>query len=77
MSAAIRPYEERDLDALFAISLATGLAGADASALYDDPRMMGHIYAAPYARLDPGLALVVEDDKGVAGYVVGTIDTAA
>jgi GNAT superfamily N-acetyltransferase len=77
MSAAIRPFEERDLDDLFAISLATGLAGADASALYDDPRMMGHIYAAPYARLDPGLALVVEDDKGVAGYVVGTIDTAA
>ena len=39
--------------------------------------MMGHIYAAPYARLDPGLALVVEDEKGVAGFVVGTIDTAA
>ena len=77
MSAAIRPFEARDLDSLFAISLATGLAGADASRLYDDPRMMGQIYSAPYARLDPGLALVVEDEWGVAGFVVGTVDTAA
>lgn len=73
----LRPFEARDLDALYAISLATGLAGSDASELYDDPRMMGHIYAAPYALLDPGLALVVEDQAGVAGFAVGTDDTSA
>ena len=60
-----------------AISLATGFAGGDASHLYDDPRMMGHIYSAPYALLDPGLALVVEDGQGVAGFVVGTVDTSS
>lgn len=73
----LRPFETCDLDALYAISLATGLAGGDASRLYDDPGMIGHIYAAPYALLDPGLALVVEDRTGVAGFAVGTTDTAA
>ncbi len=38
---------------------------------------MGHIYAAPYALLEPQLALVVEDDDGVAGFAVGTTDTTA
>ena len=36
---------------------------------------MGHIYAGPYAKLAPELALVVVDAKGVAGYAVGTIST--
>ena len=58
----IRPFARGDLDALYAISLATGLAGGDASAIYDDPRLIGHIYAAPYALLEPRLALVAEDD---------------
>ena len=30
------------------------------------------IYSAPYGILEPGLALVAEDDHGVAGFVVGT-----
>lgn len=75
MSASIRSFEARDLESLFAISLATGLAGSDASRIYDDPRLMGQIYSAPYALLDPDLALVVEDGQGVAGFAVGTVDT--
>ncbi|CAN5815416.1 GNAT family N-acetyltransferase [soil metagenome] len=73
----IRRFDAKDLDACYAISLATGLAGGDASSLYRDPRLMGHIYVAPYAALAPELALVVEDPCGVAGFVVGTDDTAA
>lgn len=73
----IRPFRSDDLDALYRISLATGLAGGDAAPLYQDGTLMGHIYAAPYAVLEPQLALVVEDGEGVAGYVVGTTDTAA
>lgn len=38
---------------------------------------MGHIYVAPYARLEPGLTFVVEDAHGVAGFVAGAIDTVA
>jgi GNAT superfamily N-acetyltransferase len=73
----IRPFQPADLEALYAISLATGFEGGDASHLYDDPRLMGHIYSAPYALLEPDLALVTEDREGVAGFVVGTVDTVA
>lgn len=73
----IRSVETNDLDACYAISLATGLAGGDASSLYRDGRLMGHIYIAPYALLEPELTFVVEDHEGVAGFVAGTPDTAA
>ncbi len=73
----IRPFVPADLDACYAISLATGFEGGDASHLYRDPRLMGHIYVAPYVRLEPALALVVEDADGVAGFAVGTTDTVA
>ena len=55
----------------------TGEAGRDASALYGDRRILGDIYAAPYAALEPQLAWVAQDDEGVAGYIVGTADTRA
>lgn len=73
----IRPFRQADLDALYAISLATSHKGGDASHLYDDGRLVGHIYSAPYALLEPHLALVVEDGHGVAGFAVGTPDTEA
>lgn len=77
MMPTIRLVRPDDLDALYAISLATGLAGGDASHLYADARLMGHIYAAPYALLEPQLALVIEDGEGVAGFAVGATDTTA
>lgn len=73
----LRPVRTSDLDSLYAISVATGAAGADASHLYADSRMMGHIYSAPDAVLSPGTAFVAEDDLGVAGYIVGVPDTRA
>src|SRR5262245_48631482 len=73
----IRPVKAADIEALYSISLLTGLAGADASHLYRDPKMIGHIYTAPYALLEPALSLVAEDGLGVAGYVLGTLDTLA
>ncbi len=69
--------KRQNLEACYAISLATGHAGGDASHLYRDPKMMGHIYIAPYAVLEPGLTFVVEDRDGVAGFVAGAVDTAA
>jgi GNAT superfamily N-acetyltransferase len=71
----VRPFRPADLEAFYAISLATGHEGGDASHLYEDGRLIGHIYSAPYALLEPELALVVEDDDGVAGFAVGTPDT--
>jgi ribosomal protein S18 acetylase RimI-like enzyme len=73
----LRPFEPDDLDALYAVALATGHAGADASHLHRDPKLIGHIYAAPYALLAPDLVIVAADEDGVVGYVVGALDTAA
>jgi GNAT superfamily N-acetyltransferase len=71
----IRSFKPADLDALYEISLATGHEGSDASHFYSDGMLMGHVYAAPYALLEPSLALVVEDERGVAGFALGTPDT--
>ncbi len=71
----IRAYRPTDLDALYRICLETGDAGRDASALYCDAEILGQVYAAPYARHVPESAFVVEDQEGVAGYIVGPADT--
>jgi GNAT superfamily N-acetyltransferase len=73
----VRPLQPCDIDALYAIALATASAGGDASSLYRDPKLIGQIYSAPYAWLQPDLCLVAEDEAGVAGFVVGTADTLA
>ena len=71
----LRPYRSGDADALYAISLATADAGGDASHLYHDKRLVGAIYSAPYAALDPDLVVVAADAEGVGGFVLGTVDT--
>jgi ribosomal protein S18 acetylase RimI-like enzyme len=75
--AEIRPYRPGDLEDLYRICLATGLAGQDATSVYADPRLVGHLYAAPYGVLAPECAMVAEDAEGVAGYIIGALDTAA
>jgi GNAT superfamily N-acetyltransferase len=71
----LRSVQSDDIPMLYNICLVTGAAGQDASALHNDPELIGHIYAAPYAVLEPAQALVAEDEQGVAGYLVGTFDT--
>ncbi len=73
----IRGCELFDLPALYRICLLTGDGGQDATARYRDPDLLGHVYAGPYPVADPGLSYVALDDQGVAGYVLGTADTAA
>jgi ribosomal protein S18 acetylase RimI-like enzyme len=75
--AVVRPYRPEDLDALYRVCLETGDAGRDATALHDDPTLLGHVYAAPYALFEPELAFVLEDEEGVGGYVLGALDTTA
>src|SRR5215469_1136966 len=77
MAAQIRPYRPGDLEDLYRICLLTGWSGEDASAIYEDKKLVGHLYAAPYGVLAPECALVAEDDQGVAGYILGATDTAA
>jgi GNAT superfamily N-acetyltransferase len=71
----LRQARHDDLDALYQICLVTGASGQDASSLHNDPQLIGHIYVAPYVVIEPEHALVAEDEGGVAGYLVGTLDT--
>jgi GNAT superfamily N-acetyltransferase len=73
----IRPYRTDDINDLYTIALATGFAGEDASSLFRDTSLIGHIYAAPYASLKPELTWVAVDEQGVCGYIVGVKDTEA
>jgi GNAT superfamily N-acetyltransferase len=75
--AFIRPYRPGDLGALYRICLLTGDNGQDATGLYHDPRLLGHVYAAPYGLFEPSLAFVAEDTAGVGGYIVGALDSRA
>jgi GNAT superfamily N-acetyltransferase len=74
---AIRRYRPADLPALYEICLKTADNGADASHLYADPKLVGEIFAAPYATLQPDCAFVAEDEDGVGAYILGAPDTRA
>jgi ribosomal protein S18 acetylase RimI-like enzyme len=73
----VRRFRPEDLDDLYLVCLETGDAGKDATALHDDPELLGHVYVGAYARFQPDLAFVLEDDRGIGGYVLGALDTAA
>ncbi len=74
---SIRPARPSDLEAFYLISLKTGHQGKDASKHYKDPKMMGHIYSAPYLLFSPQNCWVVTDEHGTAGFAVGAVDTRA
>ncbi|MGV3490937.1 MAG: GNAT family N-acetyltransferase [Devosia sp.] len=71
----LRPATAEDRPALEMVCLKTGDAGQDATAREDDPRLLGLIYAVPYQVFAPDYAFVVEGPNGVAGYVLGAIDS--
>jgi ribosomal protein S18 acetylase RimI-like enzyme len=66
-----------DTPALYHVSLKTGdVDGGDASSLYDDPELLGHLWLGAYLAFEPELARVVEDESGhPAGFVVAALDT--
>jgi ribosomal protein S18 acetylase RimI-like enzyme len=68
----IRPYHPSDLPMLYRICLLTGESGQDASHLYQDPDLLGHLYAAPYAVLEPELCFILTHLANPCGYVLGT-----
>lgn len=75
--AGIRRYRPEDLDDLYRICLQTADSGRDATPLFSDPQLPGHVYAAPYAIFEPSLAFVAEDAAGVGGYIVAALDSEA
>ncbi len=75
MAFSIRPYDTRDLGAVYDICLKTGDSGEDATALYNDPDALGHLYAGPYVTLEPDLAFMLTQDEEVVGYILGALGT--
>ncbi|WP_010204474.1 GNAT family N-acetyltransferase [Salinibacterium sp. PAMC 21357] len=71
----IRLAGPQDLPGTYRVCLQTADAGADGSALYANPDLLGHIYVGPYLVGHPDLAFVIVDEQGVAGYVLGAADT--
>lgn len=43
--------------------------------MYEDPRILGHVFAAPYGLFEPSLAFVAEDELGIGGYILGALDS--
>jgi ribosomal protein S18 acetylase RimI-like enzyme len=74
---ALRQATAADHPALAAVCLKTGDAGRDASSIEDDPELLGLVFALPYQVLEPDYAFVIENDRAVAGYVFGVLDTHA
>jgi GNAT superfamily N-acetyltransferase len=75
--ARIRPYQADDLDELYRICVQTADNGRDGTSMFRDPRLPGHVYAAPYALFEPSLAFVAQDAGGVGGYIVAALDSQA
>lgn len=77
----IRPAEFGDLDAMYAICLQTGDAGADATGRYGDGDLLGHVYVGPYVMMESGFGFVLTssgpDGSAVVGYALGAADTLA
>ena len=75
MAFTIRNYHPSDLPALYRICLKTGDSGKDATEIYSDPDLLGHIYAAPYAVFEPDLCFVATKSDKPYGYILGTKDS--
>lgn len=64
-----------DLAGAYRTCLLSGDAGKDATALYRDPDLLGHVYVGSYITQEAGTQLVVVDEAGSAGYLLSTDDT--
>jgi len=64
-----------DLPGAYRTCLLAGDTGKDASALYRDPDLLGHVYVGPYITHGTGTQLVVVDEEGSAGYLLSADDT--
>ncbi|ODT22483.1 MAG: GNAT family N-acetyltransferase [Kaistia sp. SCN 65-12] len=71
----LRRADLADMPAVYRVCLKTGDAGKDATAREDDPDALGHMFIGPYLVLEPRFAFVLDGPSGVAGYIMGALDT--
>ena len=72
MKFNIRPYHPSDLTSLYKICLLTANSGKDATALFNDPDLIGHLYLAPYVLFEPEICFVITNNEKPCGYIIGT-----
>ncbi len=71
----IEPAGLADMAGVYRVCRLTGDAGEDATPLYPDPDLCGHVWAGAYLAQEGGTRLVAVDGAGVAGYIISTDDT--
>ena len=72
---SIRSYKSADTSAVYEICLKTGNSGQDATHLFSDPLVLGHIYVGPYMEFERQSVFILEDDQGPCGYIMGVLDS--
>ena len=72
---SIRSYKSADTSAVYEICLKTGNSGQDATHLFSDPLVLGHIYVGPYMEFEPQSVFILEDDQRPCGYIMGVLDS--
>ena len=75
MKFEIRPYHSTDLSSIYRICLLTGFNGGDVTPFLEDPDLVGHLFAAPYAIFEPSLCFILTIDYQPCGYILGTRDS--
>jgi GNAT superfamily N-acetyltransferase len=75
MEYLIRPFHPSDLCSVYDICARTADCGDDASHFHEDPQIIGHYFAGPYAVLEPELCFILTRDGVPCGYVLGTRDS--
>ncbi len=77
MSLTIRPAQLADAPAISAICAETAEAGKAPQPPALAPELVGLLYAIPYLHGPACVAIVAEDETGVCGYAVGTVNSQA
>ncbi|WP_382393245.1 BadF/BadG/BcrA/BcrD ATPase family protein [Georgenia alba] len=69
-------YRPEDLETLYRVCLETGDSGGDATAMYRDGALPGHVFLGAYLAREPELARVLRRGDGApVGYSVATLST--
>jgi GNAT superfamily N-acetyltransferase len=76
-SVLIRQATAQDREALYRVCLRTADSGADATALWSDPDLVGHNFVGPYLAFEGATTFALVDGDDVVGYSIAAPDTRA
>jgi hypothetical protein len=74
IKAEIRPYEEKDRDAVRKICCDTGFMGDPVDTLFCDREIFADFFTSYYTDNEPENAMVAEVDGEVIGYIIGCLN---